>query len=81
MANLVDATSDFQNSVARAILRETKDLIEKAKEEVAANAAEEFHRRVKHIIADVALNVSNYYSIERAGQDILIRVKFTQEQK
>ena len=35
-------------------------------------------QRVKEIIGNVAMDISNYYSIERIGQDILIRVKFEQ---
>jgi vacuolar-type H+-ATPase subunit H len=81
MGFLVEQTGDFQKSVARAILHEVHDQIEKVKEEIVSNASEEFRKRVKSIVADVAMNVSDYYSIERAGQDILIRVKFEQGQK
>jgi len=81
MPFLVDATNDFQKSITRAILHEVNEQIEKAKEEAVAQAAEGFQKRVKEIIRNVALYISNYYSIERIGQDILIRVKFEKEQK
>jgi hypothetical protein len=78
MASLVEQTSDFQKSIARAILHEVNEQIEKAKEDVVAKAAEEFRKRVKQIVGEVALSINDYYSIERCGQDILIRVKFEQ---
>ena len=81
MASLVEQTSDFQKSIARAILHEVNEQIEKAKEEAVAQAAEGFQKRVKEIIRNVAMDISSYYSIERCGQDILIRVKFEQEKK
>jgi hypothetical protein len=81
MPDLSNTTNDFQKSIARAILHEVKEEIEKAKEEVAAKASEEFQKRVKEVIRNAALDISNYYTIERVGQDILIRVKFEKEQK
>jgi hypothetical protein len=78
MPPLVEATNDFQKSITRAILHEVKEQIEKAKEEAVVQAAEQFQKRVKEIIGNVAMDISNYYSIERIGQDILIRVKFEQ---
>ena len=81
MSPLVDPTNDFQKSITRAILHEVNEQIEKAKEEVVDKAAEEFQKRVKGIIRDVALDISNFYNIESHGQDILIRVKFEKEQK
>lgn len=81
MPDLSNTVNEFQKSVARGILHEVNEEIEKAKEEVAANASEEFKKRVRKIVSDVALDISNYYSIERSGQDILIRVKFDQEKK
>ena len=73
MPPLVEATNDFQKSITRAILHEVKEQIEKAKEEAVAQATEQFQKRVKEIIGNVAMDISNYYSIERIGQDILIR--------
>ena len=78
MPPLVEATNDFQKSITRTILHEVNEQIEKAKEEAVAQAAEGFQKRVKEIIGNVAMDISNYYSIERIGQDILIRVKFEQ---
>lgn len=81
MPALTDATNEFQKSIARGILHEVNEQIEKAKEEVVAKAAEDFRKRVKQIVGEVALSINDYYSIERAGQDILIRVKFEQGQQ
>ena len=85
MPALSDATNDFQKSIARAILREVNEQIEKAKEEVIANAetvaAAEFQRRIKRIIGNVAMDISNYYSIQRLGDEILIMVKFEKEER
>ena len=81
MPYLSNSVNDFQKSIARAILREVNEQIEKAKEEVVAKAAEDFRKRVKQIVGEVALSINDYYSIERAGQDILIRVKFEQGQQ
>jgi uncharacterized protein YdhG (YjbR/CyaY superfamily) len=81
MPDLSSATNDFQKSITRAILHEVKEQIEKAKEESVSQSAEQFQKRVKEIIGNVAMDISSYYSIERIGQDILIRVKFEKEQK
>jgi len=81
MPDLSSATNDFQKSITRAILHEVKEQIEKAKEESVSQATEQFQKRVKEIIGNVAMDISSYYSIERIGQDILIRVKFEKEQK
>jgi hypothetical protein len=81
MPDLSNTVNDFQKSIARGILHEVNEQIEKAKEEVVAKAAEDFRKRVKQIVGEVALSINDYYSIERAGQDILIRVKFEQGQQ
>jgi hypothetical protein len=81
MPDLSNTVNDFQKSIARAILHEVNEQIEKAKEEAVIQAAEQFQKRVKEIIRNVAMDISSYYSIERCGQDILIRVKFEQEKR
>jgi hypothetical protein len=81
MPDLSNTVNDFQKSIARGILHEVNEQIEKAKEEVVAKAAEDFRKRVKQIVGEVALSINDYYSIERAGPDILIRVKFEKETK
>ncbi len=59
--------------------RDVRELIQKhvdeAKEEVVKMAIEEFTRRVRKIAAETAIMLQNYYSVEKIGQELIIRVK------
>jgi len=72
-------TPNTPDPVAYRLQRDILQLIEreidKAREDILRWAIGEFEAKVKKIIAQTTLNLTNYYTVERSGLDLLIRVK------
>lgn len=68
---------DFKAEIARALDKVIGD----AREEVIKDAVKEFDGRVREAVARVALKVFEVYSVERMGNQILIRVDIKGDNK
>jgi hypothetical protein len=62
-------------SIAAAIEQALDKQIAEVKEQIIRRAVEEFNKEVREITAKTALKVSDCFSIERMGTDVIIRVK------
>ena len=77
-----ESTSDisvgFDTVVRRALLEAVTKRVEAIRAEVEQHAVDEFARRVKRAIGEYAIEMSNYYSVQRLGPDLVIRVHLEQ---
>ena len=65
----------------RDIQKLIRDRILEAQEAVIKDAVADFEKVIRQIVGKVAINVSNYYSIERSGPNLVITVKVGEEPK
>ncbi len=64
-----------------AMVAALKSETEKIANEVLEEAKALFERRYRERIASVSASVANFYSIERLGAEILVRVKIDETRK
>lgn len=66
----------LQESVEKTVIETISAQVESIKEEIVKAAVEKFEKEIKKAVGQVAIALSNYFSVERMGSDLLIRVKF-----
>lgn len=72
----MDAISGkFESRINGTIEKAISVAVEAEKETIIARAVAEFEKAVRQSVGSVALHVSNHFSIQRMGQDIVITVK------
>lgn len=71
----MESVVKFESLINSQIEKAISSAVEEHKEELTAAAVEEFEKRVRKEVGEVALHVSNHFSIQRMGQDIVITVK------
>lgn len=70
MAITIINDDDIHNAVLRHINENM--------EEVVRNAVDEYEKKLREEVSKIVLNMSSYYSLERNGKDIIIKVKFNE---
>lgn len=71
----MESVVKFESLINSQIEKAISSAVEEHKEELIAAAVEEFEKRVRKVVGEVALHVSNHFSIQRMGKDIVITVK------
>lgn len=69
------STNDFVVGIEATIRRALESRIQEAKDRALNIARTDFETSLRKILADVSLQVANYYSVERLGSELLIRVQ------
>ena len=62
-------------SIARLIEEAIKTKSEQIKTQIVEEAVEQFETEVRKAVGQVSLNLFNLYSIERLGQELVIKVR------
>lgn len=52
-----------------------KETVDAAREQLVKEAVAEFEKQVREIVGKTAINVSNMYSLQRHGNELVIHVK------
>lgn len=65
----------FEDTIHRSIYSAIADEIERQREKVIKEAVEEFDRNIRKTIANAVISVSDYYSIQMLGPELVIHVK------
>jgi hypothetical protein len=67
------------NDVAYVLQRNIQEAIQtriaEVKEQIVREAVREFEKEVRGLISSVAVNVADYYSIQRLANELVIHVK------
>lgn len=71
----------FEDSIKNVLHGQVFAAVEREREEVVKQATAEFDKRIRKIVGTVAVELSNYYSVQRLGSDLLITVKLTKDSK
>jgi len=64
-----------------AIMAAIKSEIDRQREKVIEEAVAEFEEKVRKAVGQVVLQLSDYYSVERLGAELVIHVKIEGETK
>jgi hypothetical protein len=68
-----------QDSIESRMLRELSalldDQVKKVTEKIIADAQEKFASEMRGKLVSIAINLANYYSVERSGGNLVITVK------
>jgi len=67
--------NSFQESLQKTIENDILEQVKAAQESVISKAKDEFEVKIRSLIGSVAISLLNYYSIERIGTELVIRVQ------
>jgi hypothetical protein len=70
---------DFVTGIEASIQSSISNQLDAIREEILATATEEFRMKLREAMGKVAIRMSDFYSIERFAQDIVIHVKIEGE--
>jgi len=62
-------------SIERDILKALENTITEARQRVVKQAVEQFEKEIRVAVGQVAVSLANYYTVERIGAQLLIRVQ------
>jgi hypothetical protein len=69
------AEMTFDQMIIKTLENSLTKRIEEIRAEVVKDAVEEFTRQVREADGNSAINLANFYSVERMGANLLIRVQ------
>lgn len=77
----IDQISAMQERMYRNILNEINKCVDEAREQIIKDAVTEFEKRIRAAAGSVAIQVSDYFTIERSlmGKDMIITVRVLNE--
>lgn len=67
--------ADLKNTISDEIELALAAAIRQYQEEVVQEATHIFEKRVREVLANTVLTLSNYYTVDRIGANLLITVK------
>jgi hypothetical protein len=77
-APLMDPVT-FLNTLEESLKQAIQERVNEARERIVQVAVETFEKEVRQLIGSVAVNLSQFYSIQRLGPDLVIHVKMDKQ--
>lgn len=72
---MAELKATFEDSIKQILQASLAKKVEDIRAEVVKDAVEEFTRKVRDVVGNSAINLANFYSVERVGAELLIRVQ------
>jgi hypothetical protein len=75
----LDLKSGIQETVTKVLKSELESVVGRIREELVEAATAEFRSRIREAIGVRAISVADFYTVERIGGELLIRVRIEPE--